>query len=94
MECYKEKVVFFPPSPGLSYCPLLTFSVTQLEHDACFYKWYHDEFLKGKAKPEQPCDDLFQKYRSCLQDKFEKAGVAYVMDKSAKDLHEEFAARK
>ena len=53
----------------------------KLAHDACFYKWYHDEFLKGTARNEQPCDALFKTYRACVGKKMEAAGVGYVMDK-------------
>ena len=34
-------------------------------HDECFYRWYHDEFLTGKAK-EQPCQELWEPYQACV----------------------------
>ena len=57
----------------------------QLAHDACFYKWYQDEFLKGRARDEQPCDELFETYRSCLKVKMEKLGAGHLMDTRLRD---------
>lgn len=34
-------------------------------YEACFNKWYSQEFLKGNAT-KNPCGDLFREYQVCL----------------------------
>lgn len=57
----------------------------KLQHDACFYKWYWDKFLKGLAEPGQPCEEQFLVYRKCLETKMKDAGVEWVMQKRVVD---------
>jgi len=66
----------------------------KLEHDACFYQWYWNEFLEEKAKPEQPCQASWQRYRSCLEKKVDKLGVGYLMQSRVEDDAELRAKRK
>ena len=38
-------------------------------YDNCFNKWYTDKYLAGKFEPgEEPCSDLFKKYKLCLDE--------------------------
>ena len=67
-----------PHGPG-SECYAL-----KLEHDACFYKWYWEKFLKNKAEPGQPCDTQFKAYRACLEIKFKD--TPEVLQKRASDI--------
>jgi TRIAP1/MDM35 family protein len=34
-------------------------------YDACFNKWFSEEFLKGKKK--DPCNGLFKVYQNCVK---------------------------
>ena len=39
------------------------------EYDACFNKWYSEQFLKGEVEVSEnyvPCEELFKVYRDCV----------------------------
>lgn len=60
-------------------------------HDNCFYKWYWEKFLPGKAEPEQPCEKEFAVYRECLKGKLKDVKVdgTWVMDLKASAIKPE-----
>ncbi len=53
-------------------------------HDACFYKWYWEKFLRNQAPPGQPCEAEFKAYRACLEIKFKD--TPGVLDKRANTI--------
>ncbi|CAI9588865.1 unnamed protein product [Staurois parvus] len=36
------------------------------EYDQCFNRWFAEKFLKGEGSGD-PCIELFQRYRTCVQ---------------------------
>jgi hypothetical protein len=51
----------------LSFFPLMDdLHITILSHDVCFFKWYNEEFLEGKAQVDG-CTAEWQAYRECTK---------------------------
>eukprot|EP01112_Ceratiomyxa_fruticulosa_P016302 TRINITY_DN4902_c0_g1_i3.p1 TRINITY_DN4902_c0_g1~~TRINITY_DN4902_c0_g1_i3.p1 ORF type:complete len:107 (-),score=38.61 TRINITY_DN4902_c0_g1_i3:313-588(-) len=48
------------------------------KHDACFYKWYSDKFLKGKSM-ELECKDEWEEYQMCIKDKLKAWNLEYLL---------------
>lgn len=48
-------------------------------HDACFYKWYKEDFLEGK-KTELGCEDEWTTYQACVK-------VCQPLDRSTKKVY-------
>ena len=36
-------------------------------YDGCFNKWFAEVYLKGEAKEDVPCKELFTSYQACVK---------------------------
>lgn len=68
-----------------SLCPVL-----KLKYEACFTKWYVNDFLKGATK--LGCEKEFKEYRECAVKEFAVLGISDVLD--VKDFRESETERK
>ncbi|KAJ1985673.1 Mitochondrial distribution and morphology protein 35 [Dimargaris cristalligena] len=59
---------------------------TQLKHqyEECFNKWYTEKFLKGDHSPD--CQDLFNKYRSCVFKTLKERNMLDTIDGARKEI--------
>eukprot|EP01110_Echinostelium_bisporum_P005660 TRINITY_DN23819_c0_g1_i1.p1 TRINITY_DN23819_c0_g1~~TRINITY_DN23819_c0_g1_i1.p1 ORF type:complete len:80 (+),score=9.92 TRINITY_DN23819_c0_g1_i1:55-294(+) len=46
------------------------------KHDACFFKWYSEKFLKGTISIE--CKDEWEEYQYCLKDKLKAWNLGHL----------------
>mmetsp|Transcript_6500 Transcript_6500/g.26810 ORF Transcript_6500/g.26810 Transcript_6500/m.26810 type:complete len:84 (+) Transcript_6500:46-297(+) len=49
------------------------------KHDKCFFAWYHDEFIQGKAT-ELPCQAEWDLYEECLKKKLKAFDLLYLKE--------------
>ncbi|RKP12169.1 hypothetical protein BJ684DRAFT_11897 [Piptocephalis cylindrospora] len=49
-------------------------------YDTCFNRWYAESFLKGNTTPE--CDELFEKYRSCVHKTLKERQLDKMLDEA------------
>lgn len=52
-------------------------------HDKCFFAWYHDEFIQGKAT-EMKCQTEWEQYEQCLKKKLAAFDLSYLKDGEGK----------
>ena len=54
-------------------------------YDDCFNDWYANEFLKGRGKSVNPCEDVFKEYKSCLESALSSKGLSQMLEDARKD---------
>jgi TRIAP1/MDM35 family protein len=55
------------------------------KYDDCFNSWYSDEFLQGKGRMTNPCHEVFQQYRSCLEAAIKEKGMGKMLEEARKE---------
>ncbi|EPS30061.1 hypothetical protein POX_b02924 [Penicillium oxalicum] len=61
-------------------------------YDTCFLKWYSEKYLRGNTSSND-CEELFQKYKKCLNKSLKEKGIDTMLDdarKSSTDTDAEF----
>ncbi|PWY72864.1 hypothetical protein BO83DRAFT_378812 [Aspergillus eucalypticola CBS 122712] len=65
------------------------------KYDTCFLKWYSEKYLRGNTASND-CDELFKKYRACLNLALKERGIDTMLDdarKSAKESDAEYTRK-
>ncbi|BCS03424.1 uncharacterized protein AKAW2_70302A [Aspergillus luchuensis] len=65
------------------------------KYDTCFLKWYSEKYLRGNTTSND-CDELFKKYRACLNLALKERGIDTMLDdarKSAKESEAEYTRK-
>ena len=52
------------------------------KHDECFYKWYQEEFLTGKAKEAEPCHEAWLLYNTCVSQRLHALQLEHLLSPS------------
>jgi Uncharacterised protein family (UPF0203) len=63
-----------PPEAEVDWTDPHVCKPLQMKHEECFFKWYQDDFVKGKAT-ELPCEDIFTEYQACVRKRLEVRSV-------------------
>ncbi|PLB53048.1 distribution and morphology protein 35 [Aspergillus steynii IBT 23096] len=54
------------------------------KYDTCFLKWYSEKYLRGNTSAKD-CDELFSKYRTCLNVALKDRGIDSMLDDARKN---------
>ncbi|PWY92572.1 distribution and morphology protein 35 [Aspergillus heteromorphus CBS 117.55] len=53
------------------------------KYDTCFLKWYSEKYLRGNTASNE-CDELFAKYKTCLNIALKEKGIESMLDDARK----------
>ncbi|KAJ5808549.1 hypothetical protein N7474_009818 [Penicillium riverlandense] len=57
------------------------------KYDTCFLKWYSEKYLRGNTSSND-CEELFAKYKSCLNKSLKERGIESMLDDARKSSSE------
>jgi len=55
------------------------------KYDTCFNDWYANSFLKGTGESINPCEDVFEKYKSCISTALTKRGMEGILEEARRE---------
>ncbi|PYI07474.1 hypothetical protein BO78DRAFT_428853 [Aspergillus sclerotiicarbonarius CBS 121057] len=62
------------------------------KYDTCFLKWYSEKYLRGNTTSNE-CEELFTKYKTCLNLALKEKGIENMLDDARKSLKDSEAGK-
>ncbi|OOF96630.1 hypothetical protein BO94DRAFT_534887 [Aspergillus sclerotioniger CBS 115572] len=62
------------------------------KYDTCFLKWYSEKYLRGNTTSNE-CEELFTKYKACLNLALKEKGIDNMLDDARKSMKDSEAGK-